>query len=415
MDQIQAQVIRLRGLQSTGPLHRTLITRSQLEDKVVNDFFKDYSAQDARSDQAVLSAFGLLPEGFDPRAFYQKLYTEEIAGYYDNQTKDMYVVQGQGFGGTERLTYSHEYTHALQDQNFDIENGLGFSDAACKHESERCAGLQALIEGDATLVEQDWLLSDSTALDRRQIQQDLHDLHTPIYDSAPAFLQQDFMFPYRAGEEFVQSLFDRGGWPAVNAAFRSPPVSTEQILHPDRYPNDRPLPVSLPDLAKTLGAGWQLANQNSLGEWYTYLVLAYGADAHTRVSTGVAQTATEGWGGDRYAVFTNGPAVEAVLATAWDTPADALQFRSAFARYGSARWGWPIADQPSLQRPVPTDQSGTGLRPVPTNPSGTGLRWQTASGVVEFRMRGQHTTWVMSPDPNVHQAVEAALEPWLTQ
>jgi hypothetical protein len=386
MDEIQAQVIRLRGLQSSGPVRRTLITRTQLEEKVVNEFFKDYTTQDAQNDQAVLVAFGLLPPGFELRPFYERMYTEGIAGYYDNQTRDMYVVAGQGFGGEERLTYSHEYTHALQDQNFDIENGLGFSEAACKQESERCAGLQALIEGDATLVEQDWLLADSTPLDRQQIQEVVTSLHTPVYDSAPAYLQQDFLFPYRSGAEFVQSLFDRGGWPTVNAAFRDPPVSTEQILHPDRYPDDRPAKVSLPDLAPALGAGWQQANRNPLGEWYTYLVLSNGQDPRTRLATGTALTAAEGWGGDEYAVYTKGTAVEAVLVTQWDTAADATQFRDAFARYGTARWGSP-------------SESGPGL-----------LRWQPAAGVIEFRLQGQRTSWVMSPDEKAHQAVETALD-----
>ncbi len=386
MDEIQAQVIRLRGLQSSGPVRRTLITRAQLEEKVVNEFFKDYTSQDAQNDQAVLEAFGLLPPGFELRPFYERMYSEGIAGYYDNQTKDMYVVAGQGFGGEERLTYSHEYTHALQDQNFDIENGLGFSEAACKQESERCAGVQALIEGDATFVEQDWLLGDSTTLDRQQIQEAVNSLHTPVYDSAPAYLQQDFLFPYRSGAEFVQSLFDRGGWPAVNAAFRDPPVSTEQILHPDRYPEDRPAEVSLPDLAPVLGAGWQQASRNPLGEWYTSLVLAYGADPRTRLATATAQTAAEGWGGDEYAVYTKGAAVEAVLVTQWDTAADAAQFRDAFVHYGTARWGSLAESEPGL------------------------LRWQTAAGVIEFRLQGQRTSWVMSPDAQAHQAVETALD-----
>jgi hypothetical protein len=386
MDEIQAQVIRLRGLQSSGPVRRTLITRTQLEERVVNDFFKDYSPEDAQNDQAVLVAFGLLPPGFELRSFYEKMYTEGIAGYYDNQTKDMYVVAGQGFGGEERLTYSHEYTHALQDQNFDIENGLGFSEAACKQQSERCAGVQALIEGDATLVEQDWLLGASTPLDRKQIQEAVNSLKMPVYDSAPAFLQQDFLFPYRSGEEFVQSLFDRGGWPAVNAAFRAPPVSTEQILHPDRYPDDRPVEVAFPDLAPALGSGWKLANQSPLGEWYTSLVLAYGYDPRTRLATGTAQTAVEGWGGDQYAVYTHGSAVEAVLVTQWDTLEDASQFRDAFARYGAARWGSPAESSPNQ------------------------LRWQTAAGVVEFRLQGQQTRWVMSPDAKTHQQVETALD-----
>jgi hypothetical protein len=38
--------------------------------------------------------------------------------------------------------------------------------------------------------------------------------------------------------------------PAYNS---QKPVSTEQILHPSRYPDDKPLSVSLPELATDLG------------------------------------------------------------------------------------------------------------------------------------------------------------------
>ena len=385
MDQIEQQVTAIRGLKPTGPLKRTLITRSQLNDKVVNDFFKDYTPQDARNDETTLAEFGLLPAGFDPRTFYEKLYAENIAGFYDPKTKEMYVVADQGFEGPERLTYAHEYTHALQDENFDLEKGVGFSDTACKADSERCAAVQALIEGDATVVEQDWLLTDSTPLDRQQIQASAHDLQTPVYNSAPAFMQQDFLFPYRSGQEFVQSLLDRGGWAQVNTAFRNPPVSTEQILHPDRYPGDRPVTVTLPDLTGTLGPGWTLVSQNPMGEWYTYLILAYGADPHARLSTAAAQTAAEGWGGDEYAVYADGQAVEGLLISQWDTSQDASEFLTAFTDYGTARWGAPAA-----------------------GPDGE-LTWQTGSGLIYFQLQGQRTTWIMSPDQQTQQAVLAAL------
>jgi len=65
-------------------------------------------------------------------------------------------VVGEQFGGMERLTYSHEYVHALQDQNYDIQYGLQYDTDPCKKDSERCAGVQALLEGDASLAQMDW-------------------------------------------------------------------------------------------------------------------------------------------------------------------------------------------------------------------------------------------------------------------
>ena len=383
MDAIQQQVIQIRGLQPAGPVARVLLTRDQLVDKVKNEFFKDYTRQDAQDDQAVLAAFGLLSPGTDLYSLYQQLYSEQISGYYDNETKQMVVVKSGSFAGPERMTYAHEYTHALQDQNYNIREGLGYSDEKCKQESERCAGIQALIEGDATLVEMEWLQTQSTPLDKEQIQRMAQGYTSPVFDAAPAFLQQDFLFPYRSGQEFVQSLYDRGGWAAVDQAYRSPPVSSEQILHPDRYPADQPLPVSLPDLTQVLGSGWRKVDQNLMGEWYTFLMLAYGQAEPARLPAAAAQTAADGWGGDQYAVYANDQegATVAVLVTRWDQPRDAVEYQDAFLRYGRSRWGRPASDTAGQ------------------------VRWQAGSAAISFMSQGQQTTWVSAPNEDLLNAV----------
>ncbi len=388
MDEIQRQVIRLRGLQPTGPVKRGLLNHAQLIDKVKKDFFKDFTPDDAKDEAIKLHAFGLLPANFDLFSLYQRLYEEQVSGYYDNVTKEMYVVEGESFQGPERMTYAHEYTHVLQDQNFDMKDGLNYSETACKDESERCAAIQALIEGDASLVELDWFQQDSTALDQQQIQNMTQGYSSPVFDSAPDFLQKDFLFAYQSGLEFVQSLFDRGGWAAANDAFHNPPQSTEQILHPDRYPADKPVVVPLPDLTSPLGSGWRKVDENTLGEWYTYLVLADGEDARARLPANTAQTATAGWGGDKYAVFASYQGGSAsVLVTQWDQTKDAAEFRDAFVRYGRVRWGSPTLDQSSR------------------------IRWEQAAGVgsVEFRVDQQRTTWVSAPDTTTLDSLLDAL------
>jgi hypothetical protein len=386
MDQIQKQVIQIRGLQPTGPVKRALLTHDQLQKNVVTDFLKYYSAQDAKNDVLVLSTFGLIQPGFDLYDFYQRLYAEQIAGYYDNQTKAMYVVKGENFLGPERMTYAHEYTHVLQDQNYDIQNGMGYSDERCKKETERCAGIQALIEGDATYVEQTWLQEDSTAQDKSQIQDMYKTYSSPVYDSAPPYMQQDMMFPYQAGLEFVQSLYDNGGWNAVNAAFRNPPVSTSQILHPDRYPATTPVDVSLPDLASALPSGWRKVDENSFGEWYHYLWLSYGDNKKARMPVSLSRQATQNWAGDRYAVYADDAAGQTagVLVSDWGTQTNANLFRDGYEQYGIARWG------------TPQTQGGW-------------LVWKTDSGPVEITVKDARTTWISAPDATALAKIKTGL------
>jgi hypothetical protein len=87
---------------------------------------------------------------------FKELYSEQIAGYYDTKTKEMYVVQGEGFFGNERMTYAHEFTHVLQDQNTTCERACSVNEEYCEENTEYCAAVTALVEGDATMVQFTW-------------------------------------------------------------------------------------------------------------------------------------------------------------------------------------------------------------------------------------------------------------------
>ncbi len=356
MDAIQRQVIQIRGLIPTHALQRAVLPDSQLRDQVIQQFFKDYSRDQSINDVIELSLLGLLQPGFDLYDLYINLYSEQVAGYYDPKTKEMFVVQGDEFGGLQRMNYAHEFTHSLQDQTYDLRNGLKYTDEACAKTSEYCKGVQALVEGDAAFTEQLWFVEDATARDRMDVQDFYAGYKSPVYDSAPDYLKKDFLFPYKQGMEFVQSLYDLGGFSAVDAAFKKPPVDTEQVLHPDKYPSDVPVNVSLPDFLPTLnasraGAGWREVDRNILGEWSTYLVLSSGVDKTYRLPDSQARLASAGWGGDSLVVYRQGSSQTGalVLKSSWDTAKDAGEFWQALQDYAKKRWGSPSQSQAGYQ------------------------------------------------------------------
>jgi len=382
MEEIEQQVIRIRGLQPLASLKRKLLTTEQLRQKVKEDFLKNYTPEEVKKDVLTLSTFGLLPANFDLYGLLLDLYTEQIAGFYDDEAKAMYIIQDEDFLGPQRSTYAHEYTHALQDQNFDFRNGLKITDEHCKLQSEYCAAVQSLVEGDASLTEQFWLLTAATAQDRSQIQEFYQNYQSPVFNAAPEFLRQDFLFPYRQGLDFVLALYQKGSWVAVNAAFRQPPTSTEQILHPEKYPNDTPVALSLPDLTPVL-TSYSKMDEGELGEWYTYLLLAYGRDASQRLPESDASRAAEGWGGDHYQIWydSNQNTTVLILQTRWDDIQQAAEFAQAFARYGTLRWG------------VPSSQSD-------------GLYWTgTYNSEVAFFQDGAQTTWIIAPEQALMEAL----------
>jgi hypothetical protein len=162
-------------------------------------------------------------------------------------------------------------------------------------------------------------------------------VESEVLDASPLFIQEMEMFPYESGLEFVMELHDRGGWEAVDAAYADPPVSTEQILHPERYADrELPLEVALPDLVAALSDDWQELDVDVMGELVLRLALA------EYLGPGAASVAAEGWGGDQYVLLTAGAEGPHVLAVglAFDDEAEAKEFWSLWRVYLNHRPGY---------------------------------------------------------------------------
>lgn len=380
MNEIQQQVMQLRGLQLTADLKRDLMTPEELQDKVINDFFKDYTTEDAQNDEKILDTLGLINSGFDLRQFYLDLYSEQIAGYYDNETKEMYVIAGENFGGMERMTYAHEFNHVLQDQTYDMENGLKLNDDHCEVDTEYCAATTALIEGDSSLAEQLWFMQYGTKQDQKDLTAFQNSYASPVYDSAPNYMKEDFLFPYSQGFDFVYGLYQNGGWDAVDEAFLNPPVTTEQILHPEKYPSDQPVAVEMPDFSPVLGAGWEELDHNVMGEWYTYLILAKGSSSQFTMDDEESKMAAAGWGGDTYVYYAPADSSDYLFAwrSTWETSPDMNEFFNLSREYGLARWG------------------------SPTDNTSTKVSWDSQTdGIITMRRNANDVLWLMGTSKTV--------------
>jgi hypothetical protein len=347
MDEIQKQVVKLRNLSQLKPFTRAMLSTHELKQKVKEEFFKNYTKQQINDDALLYTSLGLLKPGSDLLGIYQDLYSEQVAGYYDPESKEMYVVKESGFNGTERMTYSHEFTHTLQDQHYDLRGKLKIEDSYCRQHAQYCSAVTALVEGDAVSSEESWFYTYATDLDRKQVQSFYGSYSSPVYDSSPEFIKEDLLFPYQQGFEFVQTLYDKGGWDAVDAAYANPPQTTEQIMHPTLYPDAKEVEVPRPELKETPGSDWRIASEGNLGEWYTYLLLSKGWNDGVRLSSSEGLKAAAGWGGDHYVLYQKikEPSVY-ILAVdwKWDTLNDADQFWSALSDLCQKRWGKPVIE-----------------------------------------------------------------------
>jgi hypothetical protein len=335
MDSIEKQVMELRGLTADKSVERNFMTPGELRDYTVQDFEKDYSRDEAADDTRVLAAFGLLDSDFELYDFYIDLYSENILGFYDNDTGQLFIISKSGqMGAVERSTFSHEFQHALQDQLYGLE-ALGWNDEAIERDAQKFAALQALVEGDATTLESQWQARHFTQPDWDQYNAEAYADPNSAFFRAPAYMQKDFYFPYVQGADFVNQLYQRGGWSEVDAAYKNLPVSTEMILHLDKYDaNEIPEEVPSPTFVASLGGDWREIDSNVMGEWYVSLIL------EQQIEEGEAATAAAGWGGDHYAAAYNEKTDQTAVAwrIVWDTTGDAEEFVDAFKNYGDQRF-----------------------------------------------------------------------------
>jgi len=323
---IEEQVRAIRGLEEKVPVQPKILDEAALTDYVMEQFRKDNPEQLVEANERLLKTLGLFPSDASLEDLYIGLLSSQVAGLYNPKDKTLYVVsRSGGLGPAEKTTFAHEYTHALQDQNFDLAklnlDATGDGDGAIARLS--------LVEGDATLLMTLWQIDNLTQAEIiRLLGESLNPAITGPLEDMPAVLRESLLFPYTSGLTLTQRLHAGGGWAAVDAAFAKPPASTEQVIHPEKYDSaEVPTVVALPDdLAGRMGAGWSLGLEDTLGEFQLKVWLANAADG-AATEQGNATEAAAGWGGDRVAVlYGPGGATAVVIDSEWDSPSDAAEF-----------------------------------------------------------------------------------------
>jgi hypothetical protein len=339
MDQIEEEVADIRSLEPEGEVGRYVISASNVRPILEASFLASGGTQEELDDEARgLSALGLIKPTYNLYTNALNGLTDSLGGFYFPWSKELFVI-GTNFNGIEHWIYSHEYAHALVDQYYSIGDAGVYP--VCLDNLDRCLAVQALVEGDASLVMAQWLQQYATPQDVKDILAYNPPASILPEQFPPPYLVADSQFPYAQGLVFVSYVHGRSNWAGVNRIYDRLPASTEQIMHPSKYvSNEVPVDVEAPPLGERLGEGWRLLNANTLGEWTTYMLLAYGADVDAQIDDTQAKTAAAGWGGDTYQVFYRDETDESVLAAhwVWETAGDATQFQRAMGPYLDARF-----------------------------------------------------------------------------
>ncbi len=380
----QANTIALELTKISGlPLKHSVPCDFISKDKV-NEFLQQRvkevtNPEEIRAEELTLKKFGLVPQDFNLAQNTVDLLTEQAAAFYDYDKKKLFITETTP-SETQAPVLAHELSHALADQSFNLSK---FIKQGRKSDDGSTARL-AVMEGQAT-----WLMSEYLA---RKMNQSLRDSPAlvsmmstmndssaggqfPVFENAPLYLRQTLVFPYTKGMLFQSALLARDGNNGFAEVFRNPPVSSQQILHPEKYfAGVKPTEPKLPNLK--LSHGYKGLVGGSLGE------LEHGILLEQYTGKQRAADLAPHWKGSTFALMERKKVGRVVLlyAVEWDSEDIARQYFSAYREALRKKW----------KRMAVASETDTAV-------TGTG-----DDGRFELRRAGAIVTSVEGLDPAIH-------------
>jgi len=314
VDSLRAPVERAVGLPFKSKPRSALRTKEQVRGYLIRKLDQELPPAKLRGLETTYRLFGLLPDTLQLRSLLLDLYTEQVAGFYDPDSATLFGVAGAD-PAQLRLVLAHEMVHALQGQYLALDSILHSTD-----NNDRLTAAQSVLEGQATLTSIEVLAPGRSVtkspefweMYRDQVEEQQTSM--PVFARAPLVVREALIFPYLAGAEFMHWWESSPMSDSVPYGPRMP-VSTEQILSPDRYARgDKPVVLSFP-------ADSGVLYEDVLGESEIRVLMAGLAGA-----TEVRSAMPIGWGGDRFRVYATPLGGALVWYVVWDDTRSAERF-----------------------------------------------------------------------------------------
>ncbi|HEU4345927.1 MAG TPA: hypothetical protein VFU31_30615 [Candidatus Binatia bacterium] len=326
--ELKQKIAELRGL----PFRREVSLNSAAAEATNPGPGKTYAVPDGGASVDRLSRIyqrlGLLPEATDfvkALADYSRL--EAIAAYRP-ETEGIVVtaeaarlgrvLAGESSAKSEEIAAAFALTDALQEQHFDWHQKT----RTISPEDRRLA-LRAVAQGDAVLVGWNYLGQGKKPPSREEQAQAIGRLSGELEKMAaglPELLKRKWVFPYIEGSQFVWWAYATKGWEGVNRLFAEPPISTSQVLHPEKYYLRREEPQRI--------VPWGLMRQiktapvleQRLGEALIQVALL------SRYSRKQSAEIASGWKSDHLWVYEADPNLIIAWLSVWSDEENALRF-----------------------------------------------------------------------------------------
>jgi len=330
--QVKSRLAALRGLDFKADVPIEVRGQAAMLRYFEQDLEEDFGADGLALKSLAYGKLGLIPPKVDLKKALLEFYDAQVVAFYDPKKKKLVVPESLaeviaargGESGEPVLILAHELTHALQDQHFSLAERT-----ARGSDDDGDLALRAVIEGDATLAGYAYMGLGPAALAQmgRAIQDNMKETRATL-PNVPEAIIEEMLFQYYGGVAFVLRLLEERDWRAVDALYAAPPLSTEQVLHPEKYFTfpDPPTKIELNDLAALFPPGWRQIENNVMGELMVRVLFA------RFLGEADAKLVSEGWDGDRFVAFRRGDEVAFVWASVWDSEEDAEEFSRGYRR-----------------------------------------------------------------------------------
>ena len=214
---------------------------------------------------------------------------------------------------TSGPTIAHELTHALDDQHFELDRP-----AIDESDGEEGFGFDSIVEGSAVRIEERYLASLSPA-EREQYLAEEAELASsfPAFSVPPVIIEL-LLAPYTLGPVLVDHIVDERGDDGLDAAFEEPPVTSEQVMVPEKFiAGEGPVGVTAPP------ADGEPRSQGAFGALLLTLLL------EEELGPSEVDEAVTGWGGDAYVAWEQSDVACLRLTVIGDTVQDTAELGAA--------------------------------------------------------------------------------------
>jgi hypothetical protein len=334
---IEAQERQIRGLSQLRPVPAHFPNDKQFNAILTKQSKRDTPLPEISLAQREMVLVGFLQPGQSLKKILFSDISAQVVGVYDYKTKVLYVrgQNNQAFK-LERYVIVHEYTHALQDQHWNMKKLLPDEYTKKVRNSDAIGARHALIEGDAVNTQDIYIGQKYTPAEVQRLIS--YERGLPQGPALPWAIKKQFYFPYTTGVTFTQTLYRSGGTKAINNAFVHLPESTYEIIFPAAYQKGwKPTPVTLNGVKGF--DGWKQTDDDVFGALgYKMLIWQYSTE---KFATDILQE----YRGDRYVFLQNGSQNAMLLRSEWADLGSAVSARNAISDSISKRFSGNVTKQ----------------------------------------------------------------------